>query len=163
MNLVMYWVLKLSQSKAGNEDHQNGKIEFFLQTTLSSLAMSIQRRLLHSARCLRAESTSPFHLPTPSQPDPLSPPNPSLQSDTPRVSLSAYSMRKVGAREWSRHDIRRESTPSAENLERRDMLQAALTKLFPNGPSENVKAAMEKRFRPVPIPAPRIALHLGND
>jgi hypothetical protein len=104
-------------------------------------AIAMRRRLLHCTRCIRAaESTNGIKLPSPSQPEPLSPPNPSIKPTPIRVSLAATSRRKLPARNWKRKSteeeeastaIRQKFYLSSQSRRLRELIKKRLTTLPP--------------------------------
>ena len=129
--------------------------------------MVIQRRLLHCSRCLRAETTNAFNLPYPSQPDPLSPPNPSIASNLPRISLSASTVRKVPARQWNRND---NASKTTNPLARDGLKREQVTEQHRNGPiklwrdpaKEKLKQGLRQGSTTAPpVAAPRMSPYMS--
>ena len=102
----------------------------------------MQRRLLHCTRCLRAaESKCSVNVPSPSLPEPVVPPNPSIKAATERVSLAANSVRKVPAKNW-------EQSPEAAYVLRARFYNAT-------SKDKELREAVRKRISPLPpIPTP---------
>jgi hypothetical protein len=125
--------------------------------------MSVQRRLLHCSRCLRVEAVNAVQPRTSSQPGQTSPLDASLPSETPRVSLSADSMRKVPARDWTRQSSattgNRSKNPLARDQLRREQREVT-AKFYTNTANEKLKKALtQAKVQLPPIPAPRM-LHV---
>jgi hypothetical protein len=138
-----------------------------LPSTSVRLFSAMQRRLFHCTRCLRTNAIKDINLPSPSVPEPLNPPNPSVK-ETPRVSLSIDSMRKVPSRSWDRTEDQTRGLLGAKskNPLAKEQLQreGKEPKLFKDGAREKLQAQLRAgRYVLPPIPAPRSATFDGTN